>query len=99
MRDGAPFVFDGLWEAWKNPSADEWLHTCTIIADEPNEPAAQVHARMLVILLGEARAKWLSELEDGDPKGTAEALSGRAYEGVANQRAGERSKKTMMKES
>src|SRR5580700_5226955 len=40
MKDGAPFVFAGLWEGWKDPANNEWLHTCTIITGEPNEFAA-----------------------------------------------------------
>jgi putative SOS response-associated peptidase YedK len=31
------FVFAGLWEGWKDPTNDEWLHTCTIITGESNE--------------------------------------------------------------
>ena len=43
MKDDAPFVFAGLWEGWKDPTTEEWLHTCTIITGEPNELAAQIH--------------------------------------------------------
>ena len=31
MKDDAPFVFAGLREGWKDPTTEEWLHTCTII--------------------------------------------------------------------
>jgi putative SOS response-associated peptidase YedK len=31
MKDNAPFVFAGLWEGWKDPATQEWLHTCTIL--------------------------------------------------------------------
>ena len=31
MKDGAPFGLAGLWENWKDPAADEWVRTFTII--------------------------------------------------------------------
>ena len=34
MKDDSPFVFAGLWEGWKEPATQEWLHTCTIITGE-----------------------------------------------------------------
>jgi len=43
MKDDSPFVFAGLWEGWKEPASEEWLHTCTIITGEPNELVAQIH--------------------------------------------------------
>jgi hypothetical protein len=27
MKDDSPFVFAGLWEGWKDPANDQWLHT------------------------------------------------------------------------
>src|SRR5208337_3997671 len=45
MKDDSPFVFAGLWEGWKDPANDQWLHTCTIITGEPNELVAQIHTR------------------------------------------------------
>ena len=68
MQDDSPFVFAGLWEAWKDPSTDEWLRTCSIITGETNELVAQVHTRMPVILPEEQHAKWLGETENGDLK-------------------------------
>jgi putative SOS response-associated peptidase YedK len=50
MKDDAPFVFAGLWEGWKDPTTEKWLHTCTIITGEPNELVAKIHTRMPVIL-------------------------------------------------
>ena len=26
MKDDSPFVLAGLWEGWKDPANDEWLH-------------------------------------------------------------------------
>jgi SOS response associated peptidase (SRAP) len=50
MKDDSPFVFAGLWEGWKDPANDEWLHTCTIITGEPNEFVREIHTRMPVML-------------------------------------------------
>jgi hypothetical protein len=50
LKDNSPFVFAGLWEGWKDPVNDEWLHTSTIITGEPNEFVREVHTRMPVIL-------------------------------------------------
>jgi len=60
MKDDAPFVFAGLWEGWKDPTTEEWFHTCTIITGEPNELVAQIHTRMPVILAEEHHEAWLS---------------------------------------
>jgi putative SOS response-associated peptidase YedK len=60
MKDNAPFVFAGLWEGWKDPATQEWLHTCTIITGEPNELVAQIHTRMPVILAEEHHEAWLT---------------------------------------
>lgn len=27
MKDDSPFVFPGLWEGWRDPARDEWMHT------------------------------------------------------------------------
>ena len=59
MKDDAPFVFAGLWEGWKGPANQEWLHTCTIITGEPNELVARIHTRMPVILGQEHHEAWL----------------------------------------
>jgi len=63
MKDGAPFVFAGLWEGWKDPATDEWLRTCTSITREPNDLVAQIHTRMPVILPEEDHTKWHRGLE------------------------------------
>jgi len=60
MKDNGPFVFAGLWEGWRNPETEEWLHTCTIITGEPNELVARIHTRMPVILAEEHHEAWLS---------------------------------------
>ena len=58
LKNAAPFSFAGLWEQWKDPDSGEWLRTCTIITGEPNEPVAQIHPRMTVILPEHYHAVW-----------------------------------------
>ncbi len=45
MKDDSPFVFAGLWEGWKDPTKNEWIHTCTIITGEPNDLVREIHTR------------------------------------------------------
>ena len=59
MKDDSPFVFAGLWEGWKDPANDQWLHTCTIITGEPNEFVRTIDTRMPVILPDEHHESWL----------------------------------------
>ena len=65
MKDERPFTFAGLWESWKDPESGEWLRTCTIITDEPNELVAQMHRHMPVILPEQHRAVWLGRAVGG----------------------------------
>ena len=61
MKDGRPFAFAGLWEAWKSPSDREaWIKTCTIITTTPNALVEKIHDRMPVILPPKAYDLWLS---------------------------------------
>ena len=55
------FCFAGLWEGWKKPGTEDWLHTCTFITCEPNEFMAEIHNRMPVILPEEYFQGWLSD--------------------------------------
>lgn len=59
-RDGAPMVFAGLWEVWRDPEEPEspWLRTCTVITTEANALVAPVHDRMPVILQPDAFDAW-----------------------------------------
>ncbi len=65
LKNGAPFAFAGLWEAWKAPDETE-LRTCTIITTQPNALLETIHNRMPVILAPDDYAKWLST-EDRQP--------------------------------
>jgi putative SOS response-associated peptidase YedK len=60
MTDDSPFVFAGLWEGWKDPAKDQWLHTCSIITGEPNEMVREIHTRMPVILPEDKHNSWLT---------------------------------------
>jgi putative SOS response-associated peptidase YedK len=63
MNDDSPFAFAGLWEGWRDPAKDEWVHTCTIITGEPNDLVREIHTRLPVILPEEHHQAWLSEQE------------------------------------
>ena len=61
-RDGAPFCFAGLWDAWRDPRAKKnapWVATCALITTTPNALLAKIHDRMPVILPREAYEFWL----------------------------------------
>ena len=66
MRDGAPFAFAGLWDAWKGP-AGGWLQSFTIITTTPNELTSLVHNRMPVILHPENYEEWLRRVDGEAP--------------------------------
>jgi putative SOS response-associated peptidase YedK len=57
MKDGGPFAFAGLWEAWDRDG--EEIRSCTILTTAPNEIVAEVHDRMPVILSREDHDFWL----------------------------------------
>jgi putative SOS response-associated peptidase YedK len=64
MQDDAPFCFAGLWEAWRNPAADEddpagWVPTLTLITTAPNSLMRRLHDRMPVIVPPEHFDAWL----------------------------------------
>ena len=72
LRDGAPFVFAGLWERWTVPagaaltgslaerSPGDAVETCTILTTAANDTVAQVHGRMPVILPPDLWDAWLA---------------------------------------
>jgi len=68
LKDGEPFAFAGLWDAWRDPAADNnWLQSFTIITTDPNELTAKVHNRMPVILAAKDYDRWLSREESEQP--------------------------------
>jgi putative SOS response-associated peptidase YedK len=57
-KDGKPFAFAGLWDAWKTPE-NEVLESCTILTTEANDLLRPVHDRMPVILQPSDFDRWL----------------------------------------
>ncbi len=59
--DGEPLVLAGLWESWRDPSADQAqsIESFTILTTSPNELMATFHDRMPVIIPREHFARWL----------------------------------------
>ena len=66
LKSGAPFVFAGLYDVWKDPLKGDVLRTCSIITTRANPLMEKIHntkKRMPVILREEAERDWIS----GDP--------------------------------
>jgi putative SOS response-associated peptidase YedK len=64
LRDGRPFAFAGLWEAWE-AADDSMLETCTILTTDPNELIRPIHDRMPAILSPADYDTWLdTTIED-----------------------------------
>jgi putative SOS response-associated peptidase YedK len=64
MKDGAPFGLAGLCKNWQEPTSGEWIRTFAIITTGSNEMVAEIHDRMLVILMPRDYARWLGEEPD-----------------------------------
>jgi putative SOS response-associated peptidase YedK len=60
--DGQPITFAGLWDEWQDHATGQRLKSCAMIVTAPNDPAAEIHDRMPVIL---ERADFDSWLKDG----------------------------------
>ena len=67
LKDGGPFAFAGLWNAWKDPASESWLQSFTIVTTTPNELTAQVHNRMPVILEPRDYNRWLERVDGERP--------------------------------
>ena len=64
MHSGAPFAMAGLWESWKDGTAEQPLETFTIVTTTASEALRDVHDRMPVILPPEAYSAWLDPAND-----------------------------------
>ena len=54
------FAMAGLWETWKDPSADGAIvETCTVLTTQANDAMSDLHDRMPVILDPEDHEMWL----------------------------------------
>ena len=67
MREGRPFAFAGLWEAWNDDGGPE-IRSCAILTTAPNALAGEIHDRMPVILPAGSYDAWL------DPEAEKEEL-------------------------
>src|SRR5437773_778365 len=63
MRDGKPFAFAGLWEAWTSPEGKP-VESCTLITTDANDVLKPVHHRMPVILSPADYDAWLDVTQD-----------------------------------
>jgi putative SOS response-associated peptidase YedK len=61
MLDDSEMVMAGLWSNWKSPASGEEILTCTVMTCAPNDPVAELHDRMPVILEESDWPKWLGE--------------------------------------
>jgi putative SOS response-associated peptidase YedK len=59
LKSGEPLAFAGLWDAWKEPTGEQWLQSFSIITTEANEIMSSIHTRMPVILHKRDWAEWL----------------------------------------
>lgn len=60
QRGGEPFVFAGVWDAWRSRTSGEIIRSCAIVTQPPNAFVAPVHSRMPVVLANEVVADWLA---------------------------------------
>jgi putative SOS response-associated peptidase YedK len=72
IRGEEPFVFAGLWDAWKKPDETE-IESHTIVTCEPNNLMQPIHNRMPVILKSENYDQWLDPKNE-DVEGLAKLL-------------------------
>lgn len=66
LKDGSPFAFAGLCDAWRDPVSGELTKSCSIITTRANPLMEHIHntkKRMPVILEKELEQEWIS----GDP--------------------------------
>ena len=61
-------MFAGLWEGWKAPDSEIWLHTFTIITGEPGKVSGDIHDRQPVILQPDAWDAWINAESDDAAK-------------------------------
>jgi len=63
LESGAPFVFAGLCDAWRDPLNGDIFRTCSIITTRANPLMEKIHntkKRMPVILKEEKEKEWIS---------------------------------------
>ena len=60
-QDGAPLVMAGVWQDWRAKDDGQEATTTAVVTCAANDPMAQIHHRMPVILEPNDWAKWLGE--------------------------------------
>ncbi len=59
LKDGSPFAFAGVWEAWRPSEGGKPLFTCALLTVPANDVVKPVHDRMPAILRSEDYAAWI----------------------------------------
>ncbi len=77
-RDGRPLAMAGLYEFWRDPTADAedrhaWLWTCTVLTTTAEDDVGRIHDRMPLMVPPERWAQWLDPDAD-DSSEAAELL-------------------------
>jgi putative SOS response-associated peptidase YedK len=78
LREGEPFAFAGLWEAWRAEGAEQEvppLVSCVLLTTAANADVAAIHDRMPIILPRDREAAWLDPALDDDVEGLMEVLT------------------------
>jgi putative SOS response-associated peptidase YedK len=58
-RDGGVLAMAGLYEIWRDPQADRFLWTCTIITTDAPDDLGRIHDRMPMFVEPDAWSAWL----------------------------------------
>ncbi|MDF1574437.1 MAG: SOS response-associated peptidase [Bacteroidales bacterium] len=64
LKNGAPFVFAGLCDNWRDPLSGDIIRTCSIITTRANSLMEKIHntkKRMPVILREETEKEWIEK--------------------------------------
>jgi len=59
-KDGAPFLFAGIWEDRRSRATGATTRGCAILTQPPNAFVAPIHARMPVVLDDAAVLQWVA---------------------------------------
>jgi putative SOS response-associated peptidase YedK len=72
--DHGVFAFAGLWDAWRDPSRELTIESCTIVTTNANPALKELHDRMPVVLAPCDYAAWLDPRVE-DPAALAHLLA------------------------
>ena len=77
--DAEPFLFAGIWEAWRSRETGVVTRSCSIITQDADLSIAAIHTRMPVVLEEGAVHEWLSPANE-DPTYLHELLARPSHE-------------------